>query len=221
LRFVSYNIHRAKGTDGRRSIRRVADVLGGIAPDIAGLNEVIHVPAVNDQPARLARELGMTAAFQPNIQRRATGYGNLVLARGRLASCRRIMLPGTGEPRGLLVVHVELEGQAIAFAVTHLGLDRETRELQIAALADALPGDAPLVLVGDFNAPPEEMVRLTAGGGAPKLTLADAPPTFPAHKPTARIDHVLFSEHWRFGCARMVPSPASDHAALFVDLDLA
>jgi endonuclease/exonuclease/phosphatase family metal-dependent hydrolase len=219
--FVSYNIHRAQGTDGRRSIRRIADVLGGLAPDVAGLNEVVRVPAVNDQPARLARELGMAPVFQANVQRLQTGYGNLVLARGRLMSHRDVKLPGTGEPRGLLLARIELDGHTIAFGVTHLGLDRESRRRQMEAIAAALPSDVPLVLVGDFNASPEEMGLLTAGDGAPKLTLAQAPPTFPAHKPTARIDHVLYSGHWRLVRAWTAAGVASDHAPLAVDLDLA
>jgi len=133
---------------------------------------------------------------------------------------RNLKLPGTGEPRGLLVAEIDAGGVRIIFAVTHLGLDRTTRALQVRAISEALPADLPLVLVGDFNASGEELEPLTSRNVGP-LTLLDAPPTFPIPEPVAHIDHVLVSEHWRLKQSFSVANIASDHAALVAELELA
>ena len=162
----------------------------------------------------------MTPVFGPNVRRGRLAFGNLVLARGRIVSHTDLKLPGRGEQRGLLVAEAELDGARFVFAVTHLGLDRTTRALQVTAISKALPADLPLVLVGDFNASGEELEPLTSRNVGP-LTMLDAPPTFPMPEPTTRIDHVLVSEHWRVTRSFSVANIASDHAALVVDLELA
>jgi len=47
----------------------------------------------------------------------------------------------------------------------------------------------------------------------------DEPLTFPARRPRRALDHVAFSEHWRLVATGAVRSLASDHLALWADLE--
>jgi len=217
MRFVSYNIHRGVGTDGTRSIARIANVIGGLAPDVVGVNEVVRTSVTADQPARLARALGMSSAFQANVRRRNSAYGNLVLARGKILSRRDLKLPGGAEKRGLLLAGVEVDGEEFVFGVTHLSPERNARAEQIKAIAAALPRDRPLVLAGDFNASPAELEQHRSAHLG-WLALAEPQLTFPTPVPDAAIDRILFSEHWRLTHVSARPDSASDHAALCVEL---
>jgi endonuclease/exonuclease/phosphatase family metal-dependent hydrolase len=216
MRFLTYNIHHARGLDGRVSSRRVASVVRSAAPDVAGLQEVRRGRLLASRPAVFGASLGMRQTFQETMRQSGQAFGNLVLARGRLLSTERITLASGLEPRGCVVVRMELDGVRFAFATTHLGLDRDERARHLGLLAERLPRDLPLVLAGDFNGHAEELAPL-----AGLLTVAGpSPPTFPAGRPVHAIDLVALSEHWRLTSVRTLPSDASDHLPLVVELDL-
>ncbi len=212
---MTYNIHRAIGANGRPSIRDIATVLAEARPDVVGLNEVVRTPIVADQPARLARALGMTHAFQRTTRRDGMAFGNAVLTRGRVIGRRDVALPDGPEPRALLLVDLEVDGLCFTFGATHLDPRPGPRTAQLDALPGAIPEDVPFVLAGDFNAGPWHLGQLRA-----YLDLAPPQATFPALDPRAAIDHVLFSKHWCCTGASALARPASDHAALVVDLEL-
>ena len=95
------------------------------------------------------------------------------------------------------------------------------RQLQVSEML-AIIGEpkSPTLLFGDMNAPPS----------APELQplftrLRDAWPsdsgtgfTYPANEPIRRIDYVLISPHYRLASAMVVPSVASDHRPVIVEL---
>ncbi len=249
MRFVSFNIHRAVGSRGRPSIGAIGDVLRELQPDVVALNEVLRTPVVADQPARLGSRLRMAHAFHRTARRHGMSYGNAVLVRGRIVDELHVALPAEGaEPRGVLFVDAEVEGAWFTFACTHLEPRPTPRERQLDALArllrdargcgllrgasaestsprasrmDAVQAESdhdgcPLVLAGDLNAAPAELNGLLEEAG---LELAPVHPTFPAARPLAAIDHVLFTRHWRAIESFAVASPVSDHAALVVDLE--
>ena len=130
IRVVSYNIRAGLGTDGVRSIRRIAEVLSVLAADVVCLQEVDqHVPRswLANQPKYLSTRLGMQAAFQKNVHFASGAYGNAILAKPAISDCRCHPLPGTGEPRGLLEVIAPLDGHEVHIFCTHLGLDEDER----------------------------------------------------------------------------------------------
>ena len=102
------------------------------------------------------------------------------------------------------------------FGVTHLSLDRSTRASQLALLAEELPSDRPLVLVGDFNCVVQELSAL-----AGLLTFpVDVPATYPSVMPFRALDHIGFSSHWTLEGLAAPSSLASDHRPLVADLQL-
>lgn len=105
------------------------------------------------------------------------------------------------------------------------GDDIAQREAQIgAAVASARSDVPPFVVAGDTNLP-----ALSAIGRRHFAGLTDAFAevgfgfgyTFPTKHPWMRIDRVLGSDGVRFDDVRVGPRGASDHRALFVDLELA
>lgn len=98
------------------------------------------------------------------------------------------------------------------------------REGQISAAVAAARSDVqPFVIAGDTNLPAMSGIARRHFSG---LTDAFADVglgfgyTFPSKRPWMRIDRVLGSDGVRFSDVRVGPRGASDHRALFVDLEL-
>lgn len=221
MRFLTFNIHHAEGTDGAVRPRRIAETIRALAPDVVGLQEVRRGVLLGDQPETFSRRLRMEREFQPTVRVRGYDFGNLLLTRGRIFSAEHISLPSSGAvARGCLLARIELDTERFAVAVTHLGVRPADLGVHLAILAERLPRDEPLVLLGDFNA--TAMQLAAAGALGELLTLpADSPPTFPAQAPTAAIDLVGHSPHWRLESLAAMPTVVSDHLPLVAELRLA
>src|SRR5262249_48535929 len=82
MRLVTYNIHKARGMDGRTSIKRIANVLSGLDADIIALQEVFAVgDSAEGQVELIASELGLRSAFGCTRHHRGRPYGNAILSR--------------------------------------------------------------------------------------------------------------------------------------------
>jgi endonuclease/exonuclease/phosphatase family metal-dependent hydrolase len=231
FRVLTYNIHHGRGADGQVDLERIAAVIKSAKPDLVALNEVDRV--VNrsgkvDQPAELARLTGLHAAFEKNIDYDGGEYGNAVLSRYPIAKVENVPLPSQyrGEQRGMLVVEVHpREGQQLWFAATHFDYrpDPTERVKSVEMIAKLLAGrfeGRTMILAGDLNAVPESDVVRTL---SKKWLVAESGNTFPAEKPTKRIDYVLArpAEEWRVVSAEVLEaSDQSDHRPVLVTLEL-
>lgn len=194
----------------------IARVLRGSGADVVGLNEVWRIPRLFEQPRLIAKAAGMNWEFEETTRYLVQSLGNAAMTRGEIVGRRDIALPRAIEKRGALLLDLDVDGSRIAFVSTHLSLGRKKRAMQIATLAAQLPRDRPLVLAGDFNCTAEELEPLREF-----LTVPDAPPcTYPAIRPSRSLDHIAFSAHWRLSAEEAVRSLASDHLALWADLEL-
>jgi endonuclease/exonuclease/phosphatase family metal-dependent hydrolase len=246
VRVVSYNMHRAIGSESRHpSILAIGEVIGALAPDVVALNEVVRTPFLADQPMRLARMLRMQRAYAHTTANCSMSFGNAILVRGRIVDSDAAALPADGaEPRCVLFADVDIDSSRFTFGATHLDVHAAPRTAQLDALSpllravrgggagpaphhepgadlpvDSLPSadeGSPLVVAGDFNAEESEIVRLAEASG---LSAAPFVPTFPSSAPRFALDRVLFSDHWRLVDVSVAARAASDHAALVVDLE--
>ncbi len=241
VRLMTWNMHIGIGMDGRLDLERIAAEISAERPDLVALQEVdAYRPrtACAAQWRELARATGMAACYGPNVTlpqdaqpdgdrmpaRWVQQYGNAVLTRLPVAAAELHLLTyrsegeGYKEQRGCL----EVETPDFICLATHWGLDQQERMgqsadlLRLAARAEA--SGKPVVILGDLNAvsvapeiaPLRE--RMTDAG-------AGAGPTFPADRPVRRIDYCFLPRSWRVAAARVVPSEASDHRALVVDVE--
>lgn len=96
LRVMTYNIRWGLGADGRYRLDRIAAVIQESGADLIGLQEIERGSPrshFRDQPARLARLLGMEVAFGPNLRLGTWDFGNALLSRLPIRRWRNVPLP--------------------------------------------------------------------------------------------------------------------------------
>jgi endonuclease/exonuclease/phosphatase family metal-dependent hydrolase len=229
LRVASYNIHQCVGTDGRRDAGRVADVLRELEADVIGLQEVDARPGLARDSVQmdfLAHALGLEAVAGPTIHRHDGHYGNALLTRRPVRGVRHHDLTVyRREPRGAIDVDLDVDGGAVRFIVTHLGLLPGERRRQVRQLIDALdaPVEKPVIVCGDINEwfAVGRPLRWLHGclGRTPAL------PTFPAGFPLFALDRIWVRPRAAVVRFDVHDTPtarvASDHLPLAAEIALA
>jgi endonuclease/exonuclease/phosphatase family metal-dependent hydrolase len=195
---ASYNVHKCVGMDKKFDPERIATVIGEIGADVIALQEADQRfggrARLLDLP-RLERERGLIAVrTAPNGR---GWHGNLLLFReGVVRDVHQIRLPGV-EPRGALVVDVDLVAGPIRIVAAHLGLLRRSRSQQAEAILNAVCArhERPTLLLGDFNEwrLGDRSSLQTFGPDFGPLT--PALPSFPSRFPLFALDRILGNPH--------------------------
>ncbi len=238
IRVATFNIHNAGGPDGVVDLGRVARVITDNRIDVIGLQEVDrHLAArsgFRDQGRELAEQLGWHHVYRANVDLEppAPGqprrqFGNALMSRWPLANAQNTLLPRPhgGEQRGLLDVQVLLNGGSIRVLNTHLQHNSQAERLaQAARIREHLAQvRGPFILLGDLNATPEQPEIVAIRDGLVDAWAAVGVGegfTFSSVNPRKRIDYVLHSYDCRPISAAVLPSDASDHLPLVVDLEV-
>ncbi len=237
LRIATYNIHKARGLDGRIRPERIAEVLEEVEADVVALQEVWSLAGgrpEQHQAEFLAGRLGLDCAVGENRKLRGGVYGNVVLSRFPILHSRNFDLSiGTAERRGCLRVDIDLgaPGSLHVFNI-HLGTAYLERRYQARKLvSEQILGRRDLrgrrVVVGDFN----EWTRgLATRLLSSQLESADVRlhlgrrRTYPGLFPFMHLDHIYFDRTLRLDRLILHKSRkalvASDHLPLVADLSL-
>lgn len=194
LTIGSYNVHRCVGSDRRCSPERIAAVIAELDVDVLALQEVdcgYHVAGA-DQIGELAAAAGMHAVAGPTMTREAGTYGNALLSRAATSMVRHVDLSVHGkEPRGAIDADLEVAGRRVRILVTHLGLRRFERALQVDQILRAVSSaarDELTIVAGDLNEwrPNDQSLQaLHVRFGRSRLR------TFPARRPVFAFDRIL------------------------------
>jgi len=222
LRLLSWNVHAAVGTDGRRSIDRIAEVIAAVAPDIACLQELDVARRRSgfiDQPSALAVRLGMEPLFGAAIRDGDASYGNVILSRLPLLDPQVIALPGMrfSEPRTAVAATVRTDFGRVRVVTCHLSLWLPDRRRQAPVLARAIDPEIPTIVAGDFNELPgwATIDRLVRSG----LVRAESRATFPSQRPLLALDHVLVDQRLALELeGGQTSCSASDHLPVVVSV---
>lgn len=236
VRLLSYNIHSGVGLDGVLDLGRIADLIAATGADVVALQEVDRFRRAEsrfeDQPGVLAQRLGMHLAYAANLDEEPAHpgapraqYGTALLSRLPFVSSANTLLPcfDGSEQRGLLEAVVEPHGVTLRVLGTHLQWDSETERTRQAEAVVAALDDRPTVLLGDLNTTPgTPAYRCLAGRLEDAWTLVGDGEghTFVAEPPPRRIDYVWVGGGVQALSARVLPSVASDHSALLVEVRL-
>jgi endonuclease/exonuclease/phosphatase family metal-dependent hydrolase len=238
LRVMSFNIAAGNG-----KLESIAGVIRGASPDVVALQEVdVHWSARSgfaDQATELSRVLGMHVRFapiyslpplQPGQPRRE--YGVALLSRFPVVAwsndtltrlSTQDSLPVPRRMPGLLAATLDVRGTSVRVYSTHTDYrpDPRVREIQNAEMLKYVAATPlPTILMGDLNAPPSapEMQPLFARLVDAWLVTGGDGFTYPAVNPVRRIDYVLTSQHFQAISASVIPTTASDHRPVVVEL---
>jgi len=223
LRIATFNIHRAKGTDGRRDLRRTADSLAEVGPDFVALQEVYgeRLGRHSNQAEALASMLNMAWLYAPSEERWwHLDFGNAILSRLNVVHWQRIPLVRAGAKghRHAILAVAEHHDQRIHIVLTHIDRgDDEARRRQLRSVSELfLSLREPAILMGDLNTPPEDpqIERLLNDPSVEE-------PLRAKYGDAARrtIDWILV-RGLRCVDADLVHRGASDHPLLWADVEL-
>jgi endonuclease/exonuclease/phosphatase family metal-dependent hydrolase len=229
LKFASYNIHKAVGSDGRRDPERIFSVLHEIDADIVALQEVDRRfgkrAAVLSH--RAIHDHGRYQLVDFSVRPDSMGWhGNALLVRKGVdvIGAEAVALP-TLEPRGAVCVELVVEGRPVCVVGMHLDLSGLRRHQQLRAVQAHLAargGNIPTVLMGDFNEWSRRGGSLRAfAHGWEILTTGRS---FPARRPLAQLDRIVVKGGWECVDAgahhSALTAIASDHLPVFAKLRL-
>jgi endonuclease/exonuclease/phosphatase family metal-dependent hydrolase len=111
----------------------------------------------------------------------------------------------------------------LSVLVTHLPLSYQVRLAQARVILGLLraAGGGPALLMGDFNEPPDAPTVTLFGTEGRLENVSGCEATFPSRHPTSKLDYILVSPGlYGLGEPRVIPSPASDHLPVVVDVAL-
>ncbi|HSX74004.1 MAG TPA: endonuclease/exonuclease/phosphatase family protein [Shinella sp.] len=227
---ASYNVHKCVGVDRRFDPERTARVITEIDADIIAIQEADKRFGERSgllDLAILERDCGLLPV--PITALSSTGHGwhgNMILIRkGAVGGVRQLKLPGV-EPRGALVVTLDLPVGKLRLVAAHFGLLKRSREQQAMAILASVAEEEemPTLLVGDLN---EWRVgrRSSLSRLQPTFDPASgAVPSFPSRFPVLALDRALGHPHDLVTSVEVHDTPlarvASDHLPIKAHIDL-
>ncbi len=195
---ASYNVHKCVGIDNKFDPKRIAAVIAELGADVVAVQEADQRfgkrHGLLDLNA-LKRNAGLELVPVAGSDEGHGWHGNALLLReGQARRIRRLDLPGA-EPRGAIIVDLELASGPLRIIATHLGLLRRSRGLQVETIIEAfMQSEAmPTLLLGDLNEwRPGH--RSSLHGLRPVFgPLPGGLPSFPSRMPLLALDRVIGS----------------------------
>jgi endonuclease/exonuclease/phosphatase family metal-dependent hydrolase len=242
---MTYNIRACLGTDGVRSIDRVAAVINAERPDVGALQEVDLKRSRSgdvDQAAEIAERTDMHWVAGASMEQQGW-YGNAVLSRVPIVPVVHDALPrhGRGEPRSAMWVRLELPSPLgeVNLINTHLSFRWRERVRQIGDLlgegwllsgraGESPAGGGKLILCGDLNCSLGSWTCRRLAASPPglrdvhRILKTRSRATWPTRRPWRRLDHILVSASLGVRAAGVHRSAAarlaSDHYPVIADV---
>lgn len=204
-----------------RNLRKVAKLVSDY--DLVGLqeidggslrsgfvNQVEFLSHAADFPywyAQLNRDLGPFAQ-----------HGNGLLSRIQPCGLEDHKLPGMIPGRGAVFVRLPYAGEEIVVVMLHLSLGKQSRQRQLAYIAEQVAHERQVIIMGDMNT---QMSQLLNDSPLKRLNLQpvdDVRPTYPAWQPSQALDHVLVSSDLVIKDYRVLNCRLSDHLPIAVEV---
>lgn len=233
LACLTWNVHRARGGDGRVDPDRVTDALATeIAPRIAAQVLVLQEADAEAAPHRGLLDIGRVerttglrwAQRAPDLRWGPESHGFhgvLVFLDPAIEVEHAALLDLPGRcPRGAVVIEARAAGGPVRLVATHLSLGQAFRMAQLRVVGQFLDRrpERPTLLIGDLN-------EWRPWGGvalSPRILGArfegPARATFPIRRPLLPLDRILAAAPARVATARVLDGPgirmASDHRPL-------
>lgn len=192
---ASYNVHKCVGMDQRFDPGRIVAVIAEIGADVIALQEAAQRSGERNALldfAQLEREHGLVAVTFANNNSQCW-HGNVLLFREAVVrDVHPLRLPGV-EPRGALMVDIDLDIGPLRVVAAHLGLLRRSRAQQAEAILTTVcaRSERPTLLLGDLNEWRLNDRSSLHTFGPHFGPLGAELPTFPARFPLFALDRIL------------------------------
>lgn len=137
---------------------------------------------------------------------------------------KRVELALQGRPFALYTVHFRSYGRSggpLPAQAREVREDLEARAREARLFRSLLDAeDLPYIVVGDFNATPDQWTYAHVAAGLQDALSGRAgwAPTYPDGRPVVQIDAVLASSEWEVVSAEVLPSGLSDHRGVLAGL---
>jgi endonuclease/exonuclease/phosphatase family metal-dependent hydrolase len=173
LRLLTYNIHKAIGTDRRYCPDRIVEILLASDADIICLQEVdFKVPRSHhdDLAHRLAEALRYHCSLGLNVFLKHGAYGNATLSRHPILHTENLNITwGIKKARGCLMSRIQTPSGEVAVLNMHLGLAGFERIRQVRMILESAflqtVQNLPVVIAGDTNDRADKVDRLFSSRG--------------------------------------------------------
>ncbi|WP_330169358.1 endonuclease/exonuclease/phosphatase family protein [Bartonella grahamii] len=230
LTVASYNVHKCVGVDKIFNPTRIVRVITELQVDILALQEADkrfgeRVGLINLQ--LLKAETSLIPVPLNTMSPHGHGwYGNaLFLRKGYVRDILQVTLPSI-EPRGAIIVELEMAAGPIRIIAAHFGLLHYSRKQQTKMLLEIFQKRSlmPTLLIGDFN---EWRIgkRSSLNHFSPYFdSTFEVVPSFPSRFPLLALDRVFSFPHQLITSIENHHSPlariASDHLPIKAYLNL-
>ena len=219
LRLLTYNVQQGYSAAGLKNFDGQLELIAAQAPDLVGLQEsdTNRIAGGNSDLVRyFADRLDMHSYYGPKTV--PGTFGIALLSRYPIQNPRTFYMYSDGEQSATIWAEINVEGKTFNVFVTHLGNGGPIVQQQ--AILGEIAGLENVILMGDFNFPPDtDQYRITTD------LLDDAwllrwPSGVDDQgvNPDQRIDYVFVSPGTQVLDARYLLSPASDHPAELVEI---
>jgi endonuclease/exonuclease/phosphatase family metal-dependent hydrolase len=229
IKFVSYNMHKGVGVDGRRDPERILAVLREIDADVIALQECDRRFGERETvlPRQIIEEL-TPWRVAPVAQRPLSmgWHGNALLARRGIdiVDTAIVRLPVL-EPRGAVRADLVIEGQQLRVVGMHLDISGVRRRQQVRCVLSHVAecdGEHPTVLMGDLNDWTRQGRAMREFSEPWRLVACGR--SFPARRPVAQLDRIVVTPEWQVEASGVhhsaLAAKASDHLPVWASLRL-
>ena len=204
-----------------KNLNRIAELVSGF--DVVGLQEIdggsIRSGFVNQVEflshaagfpywyAQTNRDLGPIAQ-----------HGNGLLTRIEPEGLEDHKLPGMIPGRGAVFVRVPYAGDELVIVMLHLSLGKQSRQKQLAYVAEQVAHERQVILMGDMNTPMHELLEDSPLQHLNLQPAEQVNPTYPAWEPAMALDHVLVSSNLVIKNYQVLDCRVSDHLPIAVEV---
>jgi endonuclease/exonuclease/phosphatase family metal-dependent hydrolase len=249
IKVLSYNIHYGVGMDSKKDLKRIAEVINRLDPDIVGLQEVSDsaMTATIGQLTDMKSVFGASTEIEPPNLYHLLGipvpeaqlfYGDAILSKHPFSYLGNLSIPSASSSRyEAMGIDVDLSekygvGIMFRFITTHFDYLRTIGSkaarlaaidvIETAFINDSI--DIPYILTGDLNATPlSPPLKLLEEKGWVVEDNGEELPTVPSISPRNQIDYILVrpENSWRIIDVCVVEEElASDHRPIMMTLEL-
>ena len=145
-------------------------------------------------------------------------HGNGLLSRIAPHGLEDHKLPGWIPGRGAMFLRIPYAGDELVVVMLHLSLGRQSRQRQLAYVAEQVAHERQVIIMGDMNT---HMSHLLEESPLKQLNLEPAEqvaPTYPAWEPSLALDHVLVSDNLQIREYQALDCRVSDHLPIAVEV---